>query len=309
MVPASAQDSGTYPDRPVRIIVPLAPGGSVDLVARITAEALTAAMGKSFIVENLGGGGGTVGTGVASKAKPDGYTLVVGSSSTFGVNPSLMKNLPYDAKKDFEPVSLISFAPNVLVVPKTLPVSTVGEFVALAKSKPGEMSFASSGTGGSPHLAGELFTREAGIDLIHIPYKSSGQSMTDLLGGRVDMSFSTLIATQEQITAGGLKALAVTTSERVESLPDVPTMAEAGFPAVRITAWNGLLAPAGTPDAIVKKLSAAVQSAMRSPEVVEKLKRDGAKPVGSTPEEFKVYIAEEIAKWAQVIKAANITVE
>jgi tripartite-type tricarboxylate transporter receptor subunit TctC len=309
MAPASAQDSGTYPDRPVRIIVPLAPGGSVDLVARITAEALTAAMGKSFIVENLGGGGGTVGTGVASKAKPDGYTLVVGSSSTFGVNPSLMKNLPYDAKKDFEPVSLISFAPNVLVVPKTLPVSTVGEFVALAKSKPGEMSFASSGTGGSPHLAGELFTREAGIDLIHIPYKSSGQSMTDLLGGRVDMSFSTLIATQEQITAGGLKALAVTTSERVESLPDVPTMAEAGFPAVRITAWNGLLAPAGTPDAIVKKLSAAVQSAMRSPEVVEKLKRDGAKPVGSTPEEFKVYIAEEIAKWAQVIKAANITVE
>ncbi len=304
-----AQDAGTFPDRAVRIIVPLAPGGSVDLTARIVAEGMTELLGQSVIIENLPGGGGSVGAGAAAQAEPDGYTMVMGSSSTFGVNPSLMKDLPYDAVNDFEPVSFVSYAPNVLVVTADLPVSTVEELIALAKEKPGELTFASSGTGGSPHLAGELFKREAGIDILHIPYKGSGQAMADLLAGRVDMSFATAISTREHIESGGLKALAVTTPERVDTLPDVPTMAEVGLPEVQITAWNGLLVPAGTPPEIVEKLSAVVQEVMRMPAIVERLKSEGSTPVGSTAAEFKDHIAHEIAKWAEIIEAANISIE
>lgn len=306
--PGFAQ-SAAWPEKAVRIIVPLAPGGSVDLVARIVAEQLSAQFGRQVVIENLAGGGGTIGTGVAAKAGADGYTLVMGSSSTFGVNPSLMKNLPYDAKKDFEPISLVSFAPNLMVVPPSLGVNTLAEFVALAKKKPGELSFASSGTGGSPHLAGELFKREAGIDIIHIPYKGSGQAMSDLLAGRVSMSFATVIATQEQVAAGKLKALAITSKARMDTLPDVPTMAEAGFPGVQITAWNGLLAPAGTPTPIVEKIAAAVQQALRLPAVADRLRKDGAVPVGSTPAEFRTYIADEIERWGRVIREANIVPE
>jgi tripartite-type tricarboxylate transporter receptor subunit TctC len=308
-VPALAQTADTYPTKPIRIIVPLAPGGSVDLTARIVAEGLTRVLGQTVLIENQPGGGGTIGAGNAAKAAPDGYTMVMGSSSTFAVNPSLMKNLPYDAIKDFAPVSFISFAPNVLVVPPSLPVNTVGDLVAMAKAKPGALTFASSGTGGSPHLAGELFKREAAVDVVHVPYKSSGQSLTDLLAGRIDMSFSTVITLQEQIRSGALKALAVTTPERVEALPDVPTMAEAGYPGVLITAWNGLLMPAGTPPAIVARVSNAVQQLKNDPKFVAQFKKDGSIFVGSDSAYFANYIEKEIAKWREIVKAANIQVE
>jgi tripartite-type tricarboxylate transporter receptor subunit TctC len=306
---AIAQDAAGFPAGPVRIIVPLAPGGSVDLTARLVAETLGGILGQTVVVENLPGGGGTVGATAAAEAPADGYTLVMGSSSSFAVNPSLMSNLPYDPVEDFEPVSLVSYAPNVMVVPPSLGVATVAEFVALAEARPGELNFASSGVGGSPHLAGELFKREAGIEIEHIPYTSSGDSMADLLSGRVDLSFATAIATQEQITAGALVPLAVTTAERVKSLPDVPTMAEAGYPNVQITAWNGLFAPAGTPPEVIATLSEAVQAAMRDPELVARLEADGSTPVGSTSEEAATFLASEIAKWAEVIRVANIVVE
>jgi len=304
-----AQSAADFPQHPVRIIVPLAPGGSVDLTARIVAEKMSEILGQSVVVENLAGGGGTIGASAAAQAKPDGYTMLMGSSSSIAVNPTLMKDIPYDPVNDFEPVTLVSYAPNVLVVPASLGVDTLQQLVEKAKAQPGQLSFASSGIGGSPHLAGELFQREAGIELLHVPYKSSGQSLTDVLGGRVDMTFATSIATGEHVVSGTLKALAVTTPERVGSLPDVPTTAEAGYPGIQITAWNGLLAPAGTPHDIVEKLSVAVQEAMRDPQLVAKLNADGSTPVGSTAEEFKIFIADEIERWATVIREANITVQ
>lgn len=306
--PAGALAQSAYPDKPVRVIVPIAPGGSVDTVARLVAEHLTNALGQQFVVENLPGASGIIGTETASRAPGDGYTLVVGSSSTFGVNPSLYKDLPYDPIGGFEAISFVSRAPNVLAVPASLDVDTVEAFVAMVKARPGETSFASSGNGGAPHLAAELFTREAGLDMEHIPYKGSGQAMADLLAGRVEMSFVTALAGLEHINAGTLKALAVTSAERVSTLPDVPTMAELGYPAVEATSWNGFLAPKGTPREIVDLLSAEIARGVRSEAIAARMEASGLQVIGSTPDEFSAYIASEIAKWGKVIEEAGIKI-
>jgi tripartite-type tricarboxylate transporter receptor subunit TctC len=287
-VPSKAQDAAKFPEKPVRIIVALTPGGSVDLVARLLAPEMSKHLGQPIVVENRPGGGGTIGVEVAANSPADGYTLIMGSSSSFGIGPNLHKT-PYDPLA-FEAISFISYAPNVLVVPASLPVKSVDDLVKLAKSKPGGLNFASSGVGGSPHLAAELFKRAAGVDIEHIPYTGGGQPMPDLLAGRVDMSFSTLIAAQENIAAGSLRALA-------------------GYPDVEISAWNGLLAPPGTPKPIVDKLSTAVQKAVASTEFAEKLQADGTVPVGGTAEQFDAYVNSEIKRWGELIRAIGLKVE
>ncbi len=306
-LPARAAEA--WPSRPIRLVAPLAPGGSVDIIARLVASALTPALGQRVVVENRPGASGNVGVQAVATAVPDGYTLVLGSSSTFGANPSLFKSLPYDPIKGFAPISQVSVAPNVLVVTRDLPVSSVADLVTLAKRQPGRLSFASSGYGGSPHLAGELFKASAGIDIAHIPYKGTGSAMADLLTGRVQMSFATVLAVLDQVKAGQLKALAVTGDARVAALPSVPTIVEAGYPEVRITGWNGVLAPAGTPKAVIDELSDAIRTAVRSPDLSAKLQTEGAIPVGSTPPEFAAFIAEEIRRWAAAVHAAGLVAQ
>lgn len=301
---ASAQN---YPGKPVRLIVPLAPGGSVDIAARLVAQELSNSLGQQVAVDNRAGGGGNIGAELAARAAPDGYTLVMGSSSNFGVNPSLYKNLPFDPVKDFEPVSMVSLAPNTLVVHPGVPARNVKELVALARAKPGTLNFASSGTGGSPHLAGELFKLVTQTDLTHIAYKGTGQAMGDLLAGQVQMSFGTVLALLPQIKSGKLRALAVTTRKRVSALPDVPTMSEQGYAGIETTAWNGVLAPAKTPGAIIQRLNGDIVRILSTPEVRQKFDAQGAEATPSTPAEFGLFIREEIDKWGKVVRAAGLT--
>jgi tripartite-type tricarboxylate transporter receptor subunit TctC len=296
-----------YPAKPVRFIVPLAPGGSVDIAARLVAQELSTTLGQQVAVDNRAGGGGNIGAELAARAAPDGYTIVMGSSSNFGVNPSLYKNLPFDPVKDFEPVSMVSLAPNTLVVHSGVPARTVKELVALAKAKPGTLNFASSGTGGSPHLAGELFKLVTQTDVTHIAYKGTGQAMGDLLAGQVQMSFGTVLALLPQIKSGKLRALAVTTRKRVSALPDVPTMAEQGYAGIETTAWNGVLAPARTPVAIIQRLNGDIVRILSTPEVRQRFDAQGAEAAPSTPAEFGLFIREEIDKWGKVVRAAGLT--
>jgi tripartite-type tricarboxylate transporter receptor subunit TctC len=296
-----------YPAKPVRFIVPLAPGGSVDIAARLVAQELSTTLGQQVAVDNRAGGGGNIGAELAARAAPDGYTIVMGSSSNFGVNPSLYKNLPFDPIKDFEPVGMVSLAPNTLVVHPGVPARNVKELVALAKAKPGTLNFASSGTGGSPHLAGELFKLVTQTDVTHIAYKGTGQAMGDLLAGQVQMSFGTVLALLPQIKSGKLRALAVTTRKRVSALPDVPTMAEQGYAGIETTAWNGVLAPARTPAAIIQRLNADIVRILSTPEVRQRFDAQGAEATPSTPAEFGQFIREEIDKWGKVVRAAGLT--
>ncbi len=302
--PVSAQ---TYPQKPIRFIIPLAPGGSVDIAARLLAQELSVALGQPVTADNRAGGGGNIGAEMAARAAPDGYTMVMGSSSNFGVNPSLYRNLPFDPIKDFEAVSLVSLAPNTLVVHPGIPARTVKELVALAKARPGSLNFASSGTGGSPHLAGELFKLVTETDVTHIAYKGTGQAMNDLLSGQVQMSFGTVLALLPQIKAGKLRALAVTVRKRVSALPDVPTMAESGYPGIETTAWNGVLVPAKTSGAIINRLSSDIARILSTPEMRQRFEAQGAEATPSSPAEFGQFIRDEIEKWGKVVKAAGLT--
>jgi tripartite-type tricarboxylate transporter receptor subunit TctC len=298
----------TYPERPIRFIVPLAPGGAVDIAARALAQELSANLRQQVVVDNRSGGGGNIGAEIAAKAPPDGYTMVMGSSSNFGVNPTLYKNLPYDAVRDFAPVSLVSFAPNALYVHPSVPAQTVKELVALAKSRPGTLNFASSGQGGSGHLAGELFKMVTGVDIVHVPYKGTGQALADTVGGQVQMQFGSVIAVLPHVKAGKLRALAVTVRRRVAVLPQVPTMAEAGFPAVETTVWNGVLVPAKTPAPVIAKLNSEIVTILKKADVRERFAAQGAEAVGSGSVEFGEHIRREIEKWGKVVRAAGLTV-
>jgi tripartite-type tricarboxylate transporter receptor subunit TctC len=288
--------------------VPLAPGGAVDIAARAVAQELGTSLRQQVVVDNRSGGGGNIGAELAAKAPPDGYTMVMGSSSNFGVNPTLYKNLPYDAVRDFAPVTLVSFAPNALYVHPSVPANTVKELVALAKAKPGTLNFASSGQGGSGHLAGELFKMVTGVDIIHVPYKGTGQALADTVGGQVQMQFGSVIAVLPHVKAGKLRALAVTVPRRVAALPQVPTMAEAGYPAVETTVWNGVLVPAKTPRPIVERLNAEIVKILKRPDLRERFAAQGAEAVGSTSAEFAAHIRREIDKWGKVVRAAGLTV-
>jgi tripartite-type tricarboxylate transporter receptor subunit TctC len=305
---------GAWPNKPVRIVVPFAPGGTTDILARTLAPELSKAFGQSFVVENRGGAGGNIGAEVVAKAPGDGYTLLMGTVGTHGINKSLYSKLPYDPQKDFAPITLVAGVPNVMVMStkraQDLGINSVADFVKHAKANPGRLNMASSGNGTSIHLAGELFKARNGIFMTHIPYRGSGPAMTDLLAGNMDVMFDNLPSAMPHIKAGNLKAFAVTSAVRSEALPDVPTVAEAGkLPGFEASSWFGLLAPAGTPADIVSRLQQETAKALNLPAVKERLLAQGAIPSGNTPAEFAALIDAEIKKWEAVVKASGAKVD
>jgi tripartite-type tricarboxylate transporter receptor subunit TctC len=304
---AFAQDTAAgYPNKPVMVIVPFAAGGNTDAFARLVAQGLDVALGQRFLVENKAGAGGNLGVGQLARAEPDGYTLGMGTVSTHAINPTLYKNLPYDPDKAFAPISLFVTLPNVLAVNPDLPAKSVPELIELVKAKPDTYSFASSGVGTSTHLAGVLFMAKTGTRMTHVPYKSSGEVVLAVAGGQVDMAFDNIPTVAAQAKDGKLRPLAVTSTERAALLPDLPPLADS-LPGFEATSWHGLFAPAGTPPAIVAKLSAEIQRVLRTPEMTERLASMGAKAIGNTPEEFAAFIGVERQKWADVINGAKIT--
>ena len=306
---ASLVHAQDYPSKPVRFVVPFAPGGTTDVLARLVGEKLSASLGQQFVVDNKPGAGGNVGTAQVAKAEPDGYTLLMGTVGTHAINASIYPSLPYDPVQDFAPVTLVATVPNVLVVNPEVPANSVAELIALAKEKPGELNFASSGNGSSIHLSGELFKAMTGVDIVHVPYKGSGPAVVDLLGGQVQMMFDNLPSSAPQIKAGKLRPLGVTSKERSPTLPDVPTIAEAGVPGYEALSWFGVLVPAGTPDAIVAKLQNEIAKALADPTMRERFAELGAVPVGGTSAEFADLITAETAKWAKVVQDAGIKLE
>ena len=304
-VPASAQSPDAWPSKPVRFILPFPPGGGTDILGRLIAERLTANLGQPVVTENRGGAGGNVGAEAAAKSAPDGYTIVLVAPS-LAISPSLYSKLNYDPVKDFAPVSLVATVPNVMVTHPSLPARTLAEFIQLAKTKPGEMNFGSGGSGTSNHLAGELFNIVAGVKLVHVPYKGVNLAMNDALSGRIQLVVIGIPAAAPHIKAGRLRALALVAPQRSSVLPEVPTVAEAGLPKFEVTTWYGILAPAGTPKAIVSRLNAELVKIMHAPETKERLDAMATDPVTSTPEEFAGLIRREIAKWAEVVRDAGL---
>ena len=295
----------SYPARAIRLVVPSSPGGGSDIVGRILAQKLSEQMGQQVVVDNRAGAGTVIGNDAVAKSAPDGYTLLLGLS-TLAINPSMFAKLPYDALRDFAPISQAVSSPNILTVHPSVPAKTVKEFIALAKSKPGSITFGSAGQGTSPHLSGELLKVLARIDIVHVPFKGSGQSVISLLAGEISANFASLPTAIPYIKAGRLRGLGVTTLKRAQALSDVPSIAEAGVPGYEATQWFGLLAPAGTPRAIIDRLYQESSRAVRSASVKERMVAEGLEVVGGTPEEFASYIKSETDKWTQVIKAAGI---
>ncbi|HEY4405320.1 MAG TPA: tripartite tricarboxylate transporter substrate binding protein [Xanthobacteraceae bacterium] len=302
--PAAAQD---YPVKPVRLIVPFPPGGSNDVVGRMIAQQLSDRLGKQVVVDNRGGAGGVLGTELAANAIPDGYTLLV-ISLAHAVSPWLYK-LNYDPIKSFAPVSILASGPNVLVVHPDLPVHSVGELIALAKQKPGELNYASAGIGSFQHMGGELFKLTAGVDIVHVPYKGGGPAMTDVLGGHTKIMFSSLVQTSGFVRNGQLRALGTGGSHRSSVLPDVPTIAEAGLPGYEATNWWGIVAPAGTPPAIVEKLHNEISAVQNSEQTKKQFATEGAEIVQMGSAEFGTFMASEIKKWERVVKESGIKAE
>ncbi len=302
---AAAQPAANYPNKPIRIVVPQSAGGSTDLTARLIAQKLSDAVGQPVVVDNRPGAGSIIGTDLVAKATPDGYTLLVVASS-ITINPSLHRKLPFDPMRDLAPITQLSAFPNMLVVHPSLPVKSVQDLIALARAKPGQINYGSSGTGTGTHLSAELFKSMTGVDMVHVPYKGGGPAVTALLGGQVQLNFATIPSVLPYVRAGKLRAVAVTTSRRSPAAPDVPTIAESGVPGYDHGPWNGMLAPAKTPKAIIARLNAEVARIVHMPEAKAVLVHEGAEPVGNTPEEFAAIIRTETAKWAKVIKAAGI---
>jgi tripartite-type tricarboxylate transporter receptor subunit TctC len=296
--------AGNYPVRPIRLIVPVPPGGSSDASARILGQKLTESLGQQVIVDNRAGAAEIIGTDIVAKANPDGYSVVL-VSLRYSVNPSLLK-LPYDPVRDFEPVTMTAAVGNVLVVNAKTPEKSVKEIIALAKQRPGELTFASSGMGGAPHLIGEFFALETSVKLSHIAYKGGGPAIADLVGGNVFMSFASMTSALPFIKAGRLRPMAVSSSERSAQLPDVPTMIEAGVPNLEVRDWQGILAPRGTSKATVDKLAGAMIRILKQPETRATYANAGMEIIASTPQEFRESIASEIKRWARVVKAAEI---
>ncbi|WP_231586662.1 Bug family tripartite tricarboxylate transporter substrate binding protein [Cupriavidus basilensis] len=297
-----------WPDKPVRLIVPAAAGGTTDIASRLVGKRLGEVLGQPVVVENRAGGAGIIGAQALRQAAPDGYTLMMGNIGPNAINYGLYKQLPYRAE-DFAPITLVVSVPNVLVVNPKVPAKSVAELVALAKAQPGKLSFASSGTGQSVHLSGELFKKRAGIDIIHVPYKGAAPAVADLVAGQVTMMVDNLPSSMAQIQAGKLRPLAVTSATRVPELPDVPTMKEAGFDDFQVTAWFGLVAPAGTPPALVSRLQKAVAAILAEPEVKTRLAELGGMPGGDTPEHFGNFINAERVRWAKVVKDTGIPLQ
>jgi tripartite-type tricarboxylate transporter receptor subunit TctC len=308
---AQAQPAGPgqlYPKGPVRLVLPFPAGGGVDAAGRILAQKLTENLGKPFLIENRGGANGNIGTEAAARSPNDGATLLF-TGAGFVTNPSLYRSVPYDPVKDFEPVSLMALGPNVLVVHPSLSVKSVQELIALAKAQPGRIGFAGSGSGSTPHLAGELFNVMAGVQMVHIPYRGSGPAMIGLLAGEAPVMFLPAINASGHVAAGRLRAIAVTSRERLPAMPDLPTVSEAGLSGYESSQWYGLLAPAGTPSEILDLLSAQVTKIMHGADMKTRMKNEGLVPIGSGRSEFAIHIRTEIDKWAKVITASGARVD
>ncbi|AUL48425.1 hypothetical protein BTL55_16765 [Bordetella trematum] len=297
-----------YPERPIRILVPFAPGGGQDIFLRLIAPRVSQALGQPLVVENRPGAAGNIAATEAARATPDGYTLLLGTAATHGMNQSLYKSLPFDAVKSFTPITQVAEVPLVLVTHPSVPAADVAELVAYLKQRPGEVSYGSSGVGAPLHLAGELFKRAAGVDAVHIPYQGSGRAIQDLLAGRTLFMFDTFAATNPHVEAGKLKRLAVASVKRSAAAPEVPTMAEAGYPDVNVYSWSGVFAPAGAPEAAVQQLAKAFSDAVAAPAIAGQLASMGFDPVkDSSPEKLRDHVAAELKKWDEVVRQTDIT--
>ncbi|HTD90987.1 MAG TPA: tripartite tricarboxylate transporter substrate binding protein [Burkholderiales bacterium] len=294
-----------YPAKPIRIIVAYTPAGATDILARAVGQKMSESFGQPVIIENRPGANGNIGTDVAAKATPDGHTLLMVTAGTHGINPSLYRKLPWDAVKDFAPVSLVAMVPNILVVNNSVPAKSVKEFIAHLKVNPNKFNYGSPGNGSTAHLSMELFKSMTGTSIQHIPYKGSAGVLTDVMGGQIIATMDNMPPYLPQVKAGKIRALAVSTAKRSPAVPDIPTVAEAGVPGYNASAWFGLVAPAGTPKGIVDKVATETQRILKLPDVAERLSGLGAEPVGDRPEQFAAHIKSEIAKWARVIKDAN----
>ncbi len=306
---ANAQGkSARYPDKPVRFLVGQSPGGATDVVARAVSQKMTENIGQSVVVDNRTGASGAIAATMVAKSTPDGYNILIVSSS-FSINPSLYRNLPFDPLKDFAPITLIAEAPFLLVVHPAMPVKTIADLIAVAKAKPDSLTYGSGGVGSSGQMAGELFKYLAGVKLIHVPYKGAGPALIDVIGGQVNMTFGSVISSLGHVRSGKLKTLGVTSAKRARALPDIPTIAEAGVKGYSTTTWYGALAPAHTPAGVVQKLNAEIRKALTAPEVGEHMSRDGAEPVGSSPQQFHEFLSAEMTKWRDLVKNAGVRVE
>ena len=309
LLAAGAATAQSWPAKPVRLVVPFAPGGGTDITARLLGPKLSSALGQQFIIDNRGGAGGMLGVDIAAKSPADGYTMVLGAIGAIAINVSLYEKMAYDPVKDLVPVSQTANALNVLVVHPSLPVKTVKEFIALAKARPGQLNYGSSGPGATDHLSGELFNALTGARMVHVPYKGGAPAMLDLIGGNVQLVFSTMSTAVGSIKAGKIRALGMTGNQRFELMPEIPTIAEAGLKGFEANNWYGFFLPAGTPKDIVARLNQETVKALASPDVKQRLLESGIVATSSSPEQFASYIQSETKKWAKVIKDAKIKVE
>jgi len=305
----SAACAQPYPVKPVRLVVTYTAGGPADIAARALAQKLAEMWGQQVVVDNRAGAGGIIGTELVAKAAPDGYTLLHGTAAGLIINPLLVKKVPYDTFRDFAPVSMVVIVPQLLVTHPALPATTLKELIALAKARPGALNYASVGIGSPNHLGMELLKSMAGIDMVHVPYKGATPAMADLIAGQVQLAFNGMASVLPQIASGKMKAIAIGSARRSPAAPDVPTVAEAGLPGFEYVAWNGNFAPAGTPAALVNRLSADIRKALAAPDVVQRLASLGSEPGGNTPAEFAAYVKADHARWARVVQAVGLKAE
>ena len=298
-----------YPAKPVRIVVPYPPGGTTDILARLVAGRLSEQLGQTFVVENRPGASGAIGSAAVAKAAPDGYTLVMGTASSHGINSALYKSLPYDAVRDFAPVTVVASTPNVIAVHPSLPAKSLPELLALARAQPGKLNYGSTSQGGSPHMSAELLRMMTRIDIVHVPYKGAGPMLSDLIGGQIQIGFDNLPSTMGHIRSGKVRPIAVTTAKRWPGAPEIPTVAESGVPGYEVSGWFGLLAPAGTPKAVLDTLQRAVAEAVKQPEAAKQLLDLGAEPVANAPEQFARQIAADVDRWRAVVETTGVKVE
>jgi tripartite-type tricarboxylate transporter receptor subunit TctC len=308
LLAAAAHAETAWPARQIRILVGYAAGGSTDVTARIIGQALSERLGQPVIIENRPGAGGNLAAEATAKADPDGYTLLMATSTTFATNPSLYKGLPFDVQADFAPITLTAFIPNLLVVNPAVPANNVADFIAYLKANPGKLNFGSAGNGSSQHMAGELFNSMAGARMTHVPYRGGALAVNDLLGGQVQVIFAPLVEALQQVRADKLRALGITTTKRSPLLPEVPTIAET-LPGYEVALWNGLVAPAKTPPEIIERINKAAVDALRSRDLMAKFAEQGSEPVGNTPAEFKAFLASELVKWRRLVEISGATVQ